>query len=66
MDIDPNDFDFDLEDQFARMAEATRLLREIGAIQQHMRWQFGENVSAFNELVDEMKTAQQSWVASNC
>lgn len=65
MDIDPNDFDFDIEDQFARMVEATKLLREIEAIQRHMRWQFGDP-GPVAELAEAINDAQTGWLASNC
>ncbi len=65
MDIDPNDFNFDMEDQFERMAKATALLREIEAIQTHMRWQFGDPPE-FVELANAISDAQRGWLASNC
>ncbi len=65
MDIDPNDFDFDMQDQFDRMVKATELLRTIEQIQGHMRWQFGDPPELL-ELAEAMKDAQNGWLASNC
>ncbi len=65
IEIDPNDYSFDMHEQFERMAKATTLLRTISAIQQHMRWQFGEPPE-LRELEAAMLEAHTGWMASNC
>ncbi len=62
-----DDFEYvDIEDHFARMVAATELLNKLTSDARSMRFQFGEKVEQFNNLVDAINDAQNSWIASNC